>query len=300
MVQNLDDKHEGLEGVAQVPGTEEIYAVDNHLYGVPEALSSYIIAGESPALVDCGAANTSGHIIDALDKLGIPTQEVEHMFVSHVHLDHAGGAGHLAEECTNANIYVHEKGLDYLTSEDKLNRLTQQAEKAIGIKGAYGNPSLVPQKRCTKILDDDTIIEAGQHTFRLINSPGHAPHHYTIYDESTEVLFAIDAAGMRFDSEMLPTTPPPTFDLEKNLATLDRLRELHPQINCYGHFGPGSPGKATDEIEEYSQLLPKYVKLIEDLADKCENTEAIHDELDTQWLSPTTYRDIAGVLDYLD
>jgi len=299
MVQNLDDNHEDLEGVAQVPGTEEIYVVDNYLYGVPEALSSYIIAGKSPALVDCGAANTSGHIIDALNKLGIPTEEVQHVFVSHVHLDHAGGAGHLAKKCPNANIYIHKKGFDYLTSKEKLSQLTQQAEEAIGIKGAYGEPSLVPPERCNKIYDD-MIFEVGEHTLRIVNSPGHAPHHYTIYDESTEVLFSIDAAGMRFDSEMLPTTPPPSFDLEENLSTLERLKELHPRINCYGHFGPGVPEKAVDEIEEYAQLLPRYVELIDDYADKYESKEAIHEELDSRWVSPTTYRDIAGVINYLD
>jgi len=299
MAEEQDRMNQGNKLVKKVPGTEDIFAIDNQLYGVNEALSSYVIADDPPVLIDCGAANTSNNILQGLSQLGIQYQDIEKIFVSHVHLDHAGGAGDLVEKCGASEIYIHKHGVEYITNSEKLGVLKTQAEDAIGIEGAYGDPKVVPEEVCIPISEGETV-ELDNHNLQFIHAPGHAPHHYALFDQTTEVLFSIDSAGMFLQNQVLPTTPPPSFNLETNIETLNVLLQHKPKVNCYGHFGPGKIGEATEEINEYIKILPEYVEIIKKHVEAGKDIHEIHEELDSRWHSPTTYRDVAGVLKYLE
>jgi glyoxylase-like metal-dependent hydrolase (beta-lactamase superfamily II) len=282
-----------------VPGCPDTYTVDNMLHGQPTALSSYVIDGAEPVLVDCGGANTVDRIHAAMDELGIDPAAVRAILVTHVHLDHAGGAGDLARACPNAEVWLHERGVPYLTDPDRLARLKRSTDEAVGTTDAYGDPDVVPADRVVPVSGGETL-ELADRTLDFADAPGHAPHHFAAYDRGSGALFSLDAAGMYYEGAVLPTTPPPSFDLAANLATVERLREFEPAINCYGHFGPGERGAAVEELDAYAEVLPEYVDLIDDLRTDHDGVGEILGALGERWQTPTAYRDVAGVLRYLD
>ncbi|MFT4883024.1 MAG: glyoxylase-like metal-dependent hydrolase (beta-lactamase superfamily II), partial [Natronomonas sp.] len=234
----------------------DIYTVDPHLMGMPGALTLYIVDAPKPTIVDTGSANAPEKIYDALDSIGIERNEVEHVLVTHVHLDHAGGAGHLAEELPNAEFHVHDRGLPYVTDSDQLARLTRSVDRAMGTENAYGKPKLLDRDRCRAVSGGE-YVDIGDRELELIDASGHAPHHFAAFDPKTEAMFSIDAAGMHLAGEMRPTTPPPGFDLEANLETVDRLRAYEPAKNLYGHVGPGGDD-AVSELDRYEAMLPEW------------------------------------------
>jgi glyoxylase-like metal-dependent hydrolase (beta-lactamase superfamily II) len=277
----------------------DIYTVDPHLMGTPGALTLYIIDAPEPTIVDTGSANSPEKIYDALDSIGIDRTEVEHVLVTHVHLDHAGGAGHLAEELPNAEFYAHDRGLPYITDPDQLARLKRSVDRAMGTEDAYGKPKLLDAARCHSISDGE-YVDIGDRELEFIDAPGHAPHHFATFDPKTEAMFSIDAAGMHLAGEMRPTTPPPGFDLEANLETVERLRAYEPEKNLYGHVGPGGDDAAA-ELDRYEAMLPEWVDLLrEKRKDHDDDIGAIVADLGGEWQSPTVQRDVAGVLAYLD
>jgi glyoxylase-like metal-dependent hydrolase (beta-lactamase superfamily II) len=277
----------------------DIYTVDPHLMGSPGALTLYVIDAPQPTIVDTGSANSPERIYDALDSIGIDRTEVEHVLVTHVHLDHAGGAGHLAEELPNAEFHVHERGLPYITDADQLARLKRSVDRAMGVENAYGEPKLLDADRCHTVADGERV-DIGDRELELIDAPGHAPHHFAAYDPQTEAMFSIDAAGMHLAGAMRPTTPPPGFDLEANLETVDRLRAYEPEKNLYGHVGPGGDD-AVAELDRYEAMLPEWVELLrEKRKGHDDDVAAIVADLGEDWQSPTVQRDVAGVLHYLD
>ncbi|WP_336135741.1 MBL fold metallo-hydrolase [Natronomonas amylolytica] len=277
----------------------DIYTVDPHLMGTPGALTLYVVDAPKPTIVDTGSPSSPEKIYDALDSIGIDRNEVKHVLVTHVHLDHAGGAGHLAEELPNAEFYVHERGLPYLTDPDQLARLTRSVDRAMGTENAYSDPKLLDDERCRSVSGGE-LVDIGDRKLEFIDAPGHAPHHFATFDPKTEAMFSIDAAGMHLAGEMRPTTPPPGFDLEANLETVARLRAYDPEKNLYGHVGPGGED-AVAELDRYEALLPEWVDLVrEKRRDHGDDVAAIVADLDGEWQSPTVQRDVAGVLKYLD
>lgn len=286
--------------VEAVPGTDDWYAVDTGLFGVEGFMSAYVLAGERPAICDPGAASGVGTILDALAELDVDPGDVAAIVPTHVHLDHGGAAGALADACPHATTYVHEVGYPYLTDPAKLDRLVDSATDAVGeaVAAAYGNPEPVPAERCEAVAGGDAI-DLGEHTLSVIDAPGHAPHHACLLDDLSRVLVAGDAAGMaRPGEDLRPTTPPPDFDLERWLETLDRLIEADPAVLCYAHFGPDAD--AVGAIERYRELLPQFVG---DVASAREthgdSVDVVANALREQWGGITLDADVAGVLRYL-
>jgi glyoxylase-like metal-dependent hydrolase (beta-lactamase superfamily II) len=281
-----------------VEGLADTYTVDTLLYGFEGALSQYVLDSAEPVVVDTGAANTTAQTYAALDHLGIDRDEVRHVLVTHVHLDHAGGAGEFAREFPNATFYLHPEGYDYVTDADRLAALKRSVDRAMGTEDAYGDPDLVPEDRAV-VVEDGERLDVGDHTLRFVDAPGHAPHHFAAFDETTGGLFSIDAAGMYQQGEMRPTTPPPSFDLEANLETVRRLRALEPARNLYGHYGPGAPDEAVAELDHYEAMLPEWVAFVDEHRAERPSVSEILAVTGAEWQSPTVQRDVAGVLNYL-
>lgn len=285
--------------MAVTHAVDDVYTVDPRLRGIPGALSLYVIDAPKPTIIDTGAADSVENILDALSEIGIDRKAVANVLVTHVHLDHAGGAGRLAEHLPNATFFVHEGGISYLTDGEKLDRLKQSVDRAMGVENAYGEPKLLPDSRCRTVSGGETV-DIGDRALELIHAPGHAPHHFAAFDPDTEGMFSIDAAGMYLDGAMRPTTPPPAFDLEASLETVDRLRAYDPERNFYGHFGPGG-NDAVRELDRYERLLPEWVDRLRQAREAHgDDVDTIVESLGSEWMSPTVERDVAGVLHYLD
>jgi glyoxylase-like metal-dependent hydrolase (beta-lactamase superfamily II) len=191
---------------------------------------------DSVYLVDVGPAVSADLLIDAITTLGV--SHLDYICLTHIHLDHAGAIGHLSRRFPDAPIVCHPKGAAHLVDPE---RLWQGTVKTLGETGrAYGRMLAID----SSILARPDQLAAAP--FRLIDTPGHSPHHYAIADE--DYLFVGEAGGVCLplpsgDIYLRPATPP-RFFLETSLASIDRLMETNPKTLCYGHLGIRRDGMA--------------------------------------------------------
>jgi len=287
--------------VQQAPDAPGIYYVDAPMFGNRAVNSPYIIDGPEPTIIDTGPADGVDAIVEGLAELEIHPDDVSYIFPTHAHLDHAGGAGYLAEQCDNAAVICHIEAVEYLTDEEQLENLAESVERAIGMASPYGEPKLIDRDRCL-VFEGGESLELGNRILDIIDAPGHAPHQFCVYDRQADVLFSADANGMHFDDDgHRPSTPPPNFDLEQTLETVERLKTYEPNTLLYPHFGPGEEGGGMDELRAYEEMLPSFVQMIADgHAEHGDDVGAIMLAVDDRWNHWALATDIAGVLDYLE
>ncbi len=284
--------------VSSVPDCTGVHAVDTHLLGLPELMSAYLLEGDGDlAVVDPGAAPAAERILTAVADLGYDVDDVTHLLPTHVHLDHAGATGALAAACPDATVVVHDRGERYLTDRAALDRLVESAREAMGaVADGYGNPDLVPPERCRTVDGGETLTVGGR-ALDVVDAPGHAPHQYCLHDDRDDVLFAADAAGMWVAGGLYPSTPPPDFDLDASVATVERLRETDPAVLCYAHFGARTDAAAA--LDAYRDLLPDWIDAVRAAGAPDADREVVVGRLDDRWSGPTLERDLAGVVRYL-
>jgi len=280
---------------------DAVTVVDTELFGAPGLHAAYLLEGTEPVLVDAGAAPAADVVEATLHERGVDADDLAAIVPTHVHLDHAGAVGELAERFPDATVYVHERGRRFLTDPDRLERLVASARTAVGdaVADQYGTPTTAPADRTVAIADGD-VVPCGDRELDVVHAPGHAPHQVALCDPVSGALFAGDAAGMTLGGDLLPTTPAPDFDLEASLDTLDGLRALDPDALCYGHFGVRED--AVDALDAYADLLPAWVDAVEGALDdpEVDGRDALVARLREDWASPTLERDVHGVVHALD
>ncbi len=201
-----------------------IHTIDLLDQGTPGSIAAYLLEGDGgPVLIETGPSATFPALEAGLAKLGLRVEDVRHALVTHIHFDHAGAAGHLARRGTN--IFVHEFGAKHLIDP---SRLVASARRIYGeqMDARWGPLLPVPADQIRSVHDGD-VLTFGAIALRAIETPGHARHHhaYALETDDGTVCFTGDAAaafvsGCDFIS--LPT-PPPEFDLEQWLRSIDRL-----------------------------------------------------------------------------
>lgn len=232
-----------------------VWVVDVDQFGRPGQGAVYVLGGDRAALVESGTSLARDRILAGLDALGIPRGAVAWIFVTHVHLDHAGGAGALLPHLPNATVVAHERGAKHLVDP---GRLVASVAAATGDRfPLYGTAVPVPEDRVA-IAADGERFDLGRFVIRAVDAPGHAPHHLCFFEEQNRLLFTGDAAGLYLTGHLFPATVPPSFDLDASLATLNRLADLQPKALLYTHFGSASP----DLLARYAHLLPAWVERV--------------------------------------
>jgi glyoxylase-like metal-dependent hydrolase (beta-lactamase superfamily II) len=217
------------------PGVRQ---VDTLLGGWERVTAGYLIEGPEPALVETGSQSSVGSLLEGLEDLGVAPTDLASIVVTHIHLDHAGGVGDVAQAFPNATVYVHEKGARHLVDP---SRLVSSAAIVYGdlLDSLYGRMEPTEGHR-VKVLEDGEELRVGPNrVLTTIDSPGHAKHHLALHDSETGILFAGDAVGVRLpDAGILrPATPPPDFDLDLALGSLGRFAERRPSGIALAHFG---------------------------------------------------------------
>jgi glyoxylase-like metal-dependent hydrolase (beta-lactamase superfamily II) len=291
--------------VGAVDTVPNCYYVDTGMYETPGYGSVYIYDTERPAIIDTGIGTNYEYIIDAIEEVGIAPSELEYILPTHVHLDHAGGAGFLAAE-TDADVYVHESGVSFLADP---GGLWEGTKEAVGNQiQFYTEPKPVPDDRVHSIEDGSTI-DLGSRTLDVRHAPGHAFHQVIFYDGASDAVFAADAAGIyaQHVDRVLPTSPPPGFDLEGVIEDARMLQEIGPETICYGHFGPAA---AAEHLETYIEVITEWVESVAEKRSELGDDEAVIDyfietsDVTDVWDDPKGTEEIIlntrGVLHYLD
>jgi len=227
-----------------VPVGDGVYLIDT-LYARPGLAASHLVvdAGRA-AFVDTGAAPAAPRLLSALDELGISRDQVDYVFLTHVHLDHAGGAGQLIEALPNAMAVLHPRGAPHLVDPTKLIAGSIAVYGEATYRKLYGEILPIPAERVI-VTEDRQRIRLGGRTFEFIDAPGHARHHHCPIDLDYRAVFAGDNFGICYrelDTEsgpfMLPTTTPVHFDPDALHSTIRRMMSYGPKTIYQTHFGP--------------------------------------------------------------
>jgi glyoxylase-like metal-dependent hydrolase (beta-lactamase superfamily II) len=239
-----------------------VIQIDTLLGGWTRATAGYLIEGPMPLLVETGSQTSVPTLLGALDELGVSAGDLAGVAVTHIHLDHAGGVGDVARAFPNATVYVHEKGARHLVDP---SRLVDSAARVYGplLDSLYGRLDPTPADR-VHVLDDLEEIEVGNgRRLTTVDSPGHAKHHLALHDSATGLLFVGDAVGVRLpDGGVLrPSTPPPDFDLDQAVHSLDRFRERQPTGLALAHYG--LLGEPDDVLAQAQDVLHQWAAVAE-------------------------------------
>jgi glyoxylase-like metal-dependent hydrolase (beta-lactamase superfamily II) len=235
---------------------ENIYLIDDQLYSIPKWGSVYFVNETKKALIDTGPTTSASAVLDGIRKIGVSPEDIDYLVVTHIHLDHAGGAGFLLKNMPGAQVVVHQKGAKHLAAPEKL---VSSFAAAMGQEMMAKVGEVVPiEVERINPVDDNDVLELGKgQTLKFIHSPGHAPHELCIWESRNNGLFSGDGIGISVaDNEvLLPVTPPPSFDLEIYLDTLKRLMVLPVQMIYFAHFG------ASHKVEESLQIASDKLQL---------------------------------------
>jgi glyoxylase-like metal-dependent hydrolase (beta-lactamase superfamily II) len=231
------------------PGVLEI---DTLLGGWERVTAGYLIEGTAPVLIETGSQTSVPALLAALDKIGLGPGELAGVAVTHIHLDHAGGVGDVARAFPSATVYVHEKGARHLADP---TRLIDSAARVYGplLDSLYGRMEPTEAARLHVVADGEEIAVSADRTLVAIDSPGHAKHHVGFIDSASGVLFAGDAVGVKLpDGGVLrPATPPPDFDLDLALHSLQKFAARQPEAIALAHYGLlESPADLLAEADE--------------------------------------------------
>lgn len=208
------------------------------LKGFEHFISSYVFRdNQETFLIDIGPASTVPDLLYALNEMGV---QVNYILLTHIHLDHAGAAGHLARAFPEAKIICHPSGLRHLHQPQKLWQSSLNVLKNFAV--AYHEPLPVP-------LEQLVSSEAFEHpAIKAIKTPGHAPHHLSFAHQ--DCLFIGEAAGIFFnlqDGYLRPATPP-RFIMTQALASLNTLKQVRPKLTAFAHYGVSTNG--LEQIEQ--------------------------------------------------
>lgn len=248
--------------IHSVRGHDELHYVDTGMLGHDERMAAYVIDGTEPTVIDPGLSTATDRLLEGLDELGLAPESVEHIILTHIHLDHAGAAGFLADRCPGATVHCHEIGAHFLSDEAKLSKLlTSVRQNAGALADDYGTAQPIPDERFDALSGGERV-DLGDRALEVIATAGHAPHHICLYGPDEGVLFTGDECGEYIAGTMLPTTPPPNFALDKNLNSLDRLAEYNVETLLYAHYGPRYDIEGA--FVEYSSVLREWVDTVEE------------------------------------
>jgi glyoxylase-like metal-dependent hydrolase (beta-lactamase superfamily II) len=236
-----------------------IHLIDLKPRGFENFCASYVIKGKRVAIVETGPRLTVKNLLAGLKEIGIKRREVNYVAVTHIHIDHAGGAGTLLPYLPNARLLVHEIGICHLVDPEKL--WTSSLQALGDIAKIYGEFQPVPERR-VHIAKEGMIVDLGEGVdLKVLEMPGHASHELSFFEKNSQGVFPGDAAGIYLKkfNVIIPTTPPP-FHLEMTLSSLRRLAKMKPKRLYYSHFGPTD--YAVKKLEDYAARLSLWGKII--------------------------------------
>ena len=258
----------------------DIYQIDVHMEGKPQRMSCYYIDTSDPILIEVGPSNSFPYLVSALESIGI--QDIKRTAITHLHLDHVGGIGHLIEKYKDNFVYVHELGIKHLPNPERLWKAVSDVYTEDWLKRNWGAIKPVPIENVKSLNDGADLKLDLNRNLKALYSPGHAKHHYTFYDEYSGTLFMGDTLGLIYPHGdfVQPNLPPPDFDKEILFQTLDSLEKLEINQLAIAHFGiHKNPYELITSAKESIEDWISFIDNVKNLS----NDEASNDLV--QWLT---------------
>lgn len=252
--------------------------IDLNFQDTPRVIGAYLLpTSDGLALVECGPSSTLDRLLAGIQTLGHDPDDLRHILVTHIHLDHAGAAGSLMARFPEPRLYVHEVGAPHMVDPSALIR---SASRIYGdrMEQLWAEILPVPEERVTVVRDGDMIAIGGR-TLQVLYTPGHASHHVAYADDHHRVIFSGDVAGVRIppSPDVWPPTPPPDIDIDAWHRSVSTLREREPERLLLTHFGPFTD--VTPHLDQLEERLDEWVGFVDRLDSEGIGRDAIIDRL---------------------
>lgn len=256
-----------------------IFAIDLYEEGKPARSSAYVILDDQPTLVETGSTRSHSALVEGLKELGLTPVDLQHVIITHVHLDHAGGVGPLMEKAENATLYCHPRAARHVIDPSRLESGARMVY-GDGLEQIFGPLKPVPASRVQPV-DDQFQLPIGRHTLTFYDTPGHARHHCCVVDDLSRGIFSGDMLGIRYAEQYtgwpfvygMPSTTPSDFNPAVMRATLARLQKLDLARVFHTHFGLTKPAR---EAFDFSRRgLDVIERVVQDLSSE-PNYQEIH------------------------
>jgi len=220
-----------------------ISCIDVQLQSPGVASCYLLVAGGEAAFIDCGTGNSVPLLLEVLRRKGLSPAQVRYVIPTHVHLDHAGGAGGLMAACDNAELVVHQRGARHMIDPDQLEQGALAVYGRQRFRRLFGQLTPVAEQRVL-IANDGLRMDFNGRVLQFLDTPGHARHHVCIFDETSQGIFTGDTFGASYPQLnqgqarfIFPPTTPIQFDPEAWQRSLDRLMALAPARVYLTHYG---------------------------------------------------------------
>ena len=219
-----------------------VYAVDAEYVQPLFDAVHLVVEGGRAAIVDCGTAHSVPAILQALDELAVPPAAVDWLLLTHVHLDHAGGAGQLMRALPNAVAVVHPRGAPHLVDPQKLIDASIAVYGRETYDALYGEILPIDAARVRASAEGE-ILSLGARRFEVMHTPGHALHHQVFFDDATNAVFTGDTFGLAYEALAVgsrafavPTTSPSQFDPQQLIESIGRILARKPAAAFLTHY----------------------------------------------------------------
>ena len=242
---------------------DSVYQIDVLMEDKPGRMSCYYIDSSDPILIEVGPSNSFPYLVSALNSLGI--ENVNRSAITHLHLDHVGGIGHVVEKYKNHFVYIHELGLKHLPNPEKLWNAVAAIYTEDWLTENWGKIKPTPIENI-KILNDGFNFDLGNNRkLSSIYSPGHAKHHFSFYDSLSKTIFMGDTLGLIYPHGdfVQPNLPPPDFNRDVLIKTLEDISKLELNYIGIAHFGIHE--KPYKLIDDAINSIDKWVNFVKDI-----------------------------------
>jgi glyoxylase-like metal-dependent hydrolase (beta-lactamase superfamily II) len=255
-------------GVTEYPGG--ILAIDSG-FGRENMTACYMVEAETEvAFIEVGANSSTPRLMATLEQRGWKPDDVRYVIVTHVHLDHAGGAGSLMQLLPNASFIVHKYGARHMLDPSNLEKGVRAVYGDAVYDELYGELIPIPEERL-RVMEDGDTLNLGSRQFRFMDTQGHARHHFCVYDNQTNGWFTGDTFGLsyrEFDTHkgafVIPTTTPVQFDPPALKESVRRLVANQPDCMYLTHYG---------RVDDVQQLATQMLEGVDAFAEFGEQFE---------------------------
>ncbi len=220
-----------------------VHLIDTHYVQAQQAGAWLLVHQGRAAFVETNTTLAVPRLLAALDQVGLPRYAVDWIVVTHVHLDHAGGAGALLRELPSARLVVHPAGAKHLVDPSRLVAGATSVYGEARMAELYGEILPAPAERVL-VPDDEHVLDLGGRPLHVLHTPGHAWHHLAVHDPTSQGVFTGDVFGLAYRALstdkgpfLFPTTAPTQFDPEAMLASIQRIVKLAPRWIYLTHYG---------------------------------------------------------------